>query len=220
MLDKAKPDGTPGDRVWRGSFSTGGFHTLDEFANSFQIARVAHRGIHSDDVGKLQAIGVTFSAKDPQGPEFDSALTQAGLDPQPVAKSPRVIVFWDPGAPDPQPAAVLVDASEPMWHGHPIPTDVTDPGPAAAKRYELRPAPWLQLAQQAGGDDIVDHIVRAPGAQRALVTLKANARGKHLKLALQRVAHTEPYLDGPGATDQFFTVLDLALVAAPWEEVN
>ena len=85
-----------------------------------------------------------------------------------------------------------------MWRDRPIPIEVTDPGPAAARRYELRPAPWLQLASQPGGADVVDHVVRAPGGQRALVTLKPGSRGKQIKLALRRVAHAEPYLDGPG----------------------
>jgi hypothetical protein len=107
-----------------------------------------------------------------------------------------------------------------MWRSRPIPTKMTDPGPAAAQRYDLDPQPWLSLDQQAGGDPIVDHIVAAPGGQRALITLKPNSRGKHIKLGLRRIAHLEPYLDGPGAIDQFSNILDLALAAAPWEEVD
>jgi hypothetical protein len=107
-----------------------------------------------------------------------------------------------------------------MWRSRPIPTEVTDPGSAVGKHYEMVPAPWLDLVQQTGGDAIVDQIVRAPGGQRALVVLKPGARGKHLRLALRRIAQTQSYLDGPGATDQFYTVLDLLLSNAPWEEVD
>jgi hypothetical protein len=107
-----------------------------------------------------------------------------------------------------------------MWRARPIPTEITDPGPTAAKWYELQSAPWLQLAQQPGGDDIVDHIVTAPGGQRALVTLKPNARGHHILLGLERIAHTEPYLDGSAAVNEYFTILDTNLAAAPWEEVD
>ncbi|MBN9614707.1 MAG: hypothetical protein J0G35_03955, partial [Acidobacteriales bacterium] len=156
----------------------------------------------------------------PQGSEFDTALIAAGLDAQPLPKSPRIVVFWDAALPNPQPAAILIDSSEPMWRDRPIPIKITDPGPAAAQRYDLDPQPWLSLDEQAGGDAIVDRIVRAPGGQRALVTLKPNSRGKHIKLALRRIAHTEPYLDGTGATDQFSNILDLTLTAAPWEEVD
>lgn len=220
MLDKAAADGSAGTLVWRGSFTTGGFPTLDEFARSFRISRISARGVHPNDIGKLQNIGATFASRDPQGSEFDTALIGAGLDAQPQPKSPRIVIFWDATLPNPQPAAILVDSSEPMWRDRPIPTKVTDPGPAAAQRYDLDPQPWLSLDQQAGGDDIVDHIVPAPGGQRALVTLKPNSRGKHIMLALRRIAHTEPYLDGPGATDQFSNILDLSLIAAPWEEVD
>ncbi|OJV41721.1 MAG: hypothetical protein BGO25_18850 [Acidobacteriales bacterium 59-55] len=220
MLDKAADDGAKGMLVWRGSFTTGGFPTLDDFARSFRIARLVQRGVHSDDTGKLQAIGTTFAATAPQGSEFDTALIAAGLDAQPLPKSPRIVVFWDAALPNPQPAAILIDSSEPMWRDRPIPIKITDPGPAAAQRYDLDPQPWLSLDEQAGGDAIVDRIVRAPGGQRALVTLKPNSRGKHIKLALRRIAHTEPYLDGTGATDQFSNILDLTLTAAPWEEVD
>ena len=220
MLDKAAADGTTGILVWRGSFTTGDFPTLDEFAKSFRISRISQRGVHSADIGKLQAIGPQFAAKNPEGAEFDTALITAGLDAQPLPKSPRMIIFWDATLPDPQPAAILIDSSEPMWRNRPIPTKMTDPGPAAAQRYDLDPQPWLSLDQQAGGDPIVDHIVAAPGGQRALITLKPNSRGKHIKLGLRRIAHLEPYLDGPGAIDQFSNILDLSLAAAPWEEVD
>ena len=37
---------------------------------------------------------------------------------------------------------------------------------------------WLRLEEEAGGDAIVDKVIKAPGGQRALVTLKPNSRGK------------------------------------------
>jgi large repetitive protein len=220
MLDVSAADGSPGTLVWRGSFSTGGYRTAGDFAGSFQITKVNHRGVHLEDCGKLQAIGPAFAAADPQGAQFDAALTGAGLPAMPVPKVPGVTVFWDPASPAPQPAALLIDASEPMWRDRPIPTLITDPPPACAQRCELQPQPWLELVQQAGGDNVVDYIVPAPGGQRALVTLKPGCRGQRVTLALRRCAHIEAYLDGPAATDQFYTVLDQSLTAAPWEEVD
>jgi large repetitive protein len=220
MLDKGAADGSPGVLVWRGSFSTGGFQTEADFASSFQISKLNHRGVHPDDVGKLQAIGPKYAAQDPQGNQFDTELTTAGVDALPVPKYPGFTVFWEPGAPDPQPVAILVDSSEPMWRERPIPTQMTDSGPSAAQWYELDSQPWLELQQEPGGDNIVDHIVMAPGGQRALVTLKAGSRGKHILLALERVPHLEPYLDGPAAVPQYFTILDTVLRAAPWEETD
>jgi hypothetical protein len=220
MLDKTAAVGSVGQRLWRGSFSTGGFRTLPDFASEFQSTRVSHRGVHSDNQGKLQAIGTTFAARDPQGSEFDDALVAAGLEPRQVTRTNGVVIFWDATSPVPQPAAVLVDASEPMWRSRPLPTELTDSGPASAKRYELQARPWLDLVVQPGGDAIVEHIVRSPGGERALVTLKANARGQRIRLALRRIAHPEPYLDGSGATDQLSTVLDLTVDHAPWEEID
>src|SRR5262249_22037900 len=49
MLDASAPDGSPGQLVWRGSFSTGGFQTAADFATSFQTTKVSHRGVHPDD---------------------------------------------------------------------------------------------------------------------------------------------------------------------------
>jgi hypothetical protein len=220
MLDAAAADGSPGQVVWRGSFSTGGFPTAAAFADSFQSTEVNHRGVHLNDVGKLQAIGTAFASRDPEGGELDTALAQAGLGALPVPKIPGCTIFWDPDSPLPQPAAILVDGCEPIYRSRPIPTLLTDPPPTAAQRYELVSQAWLDLAQQTGGDDIVDQIVPAPGGQRALVTLKPGSRGKRIVLALRRIAHTEAYLDGPGATDQFYTILNSLLTAAPWEEVD
>ena len=135
-----------------------------------------------------------------------------------VPEAPRIMVFWETAASDPQPAAVLVDSSEPMWRSRRIPKEAMDPNPPNAKRYEMTTTEWLRLEEEAGGDAIVDKVIQAPGGQRALVTLKPNSRGKTLRLALRLVAQKEPYLDGPTAADQFFTVVNAKLNRAPWEE--
>ncbi len=218
MLDAGAADGSPGQSVWRGAFSTGGFATAQDFAVSFQLDAVNHRGVHSEDIGKLQGVGPLFAGRTPQGAEFDAALTAAGVDAMATAKYPGFTVFWDPTTP-PQPAAILVDSSEPMARARPLPTLVNDPSPAGAQHWEMLAQPWLDLAPH-GGDPIVDAIVLAPGGQRALVTLKPGARGKSIVLALRRIAHSQPYLDGSGAADQFYTILTKTLVQAPWEEVD
>jgi hypothetical protein len=220
MLDKGAADGSPGTRVYRETFSTGGFGTLDDFAGSFMTARVKHRGVHADDAGKLQGIGVTFVARNPKGSEFDAAWLAAGMDALPRPDSPSTTVFWEAGAGVPQPVAVLIDSSEPMFRSRSIPEEVVDGGLAAAKRFEMVSRAWLEVVEQAGGDALVAEIVPAPGGQRALVTLQPGARGGHLKVALHRIVFPQAHLDGTGAVDQFSAILDLTLDHAPWEEVD
>ncbi len=213
-LPKSAADGSPGTRIWRLSFSTGAFRTLEEFAQSFRIARLGHR---SAQPGALQAMGNNLTSNPPKGADFDNAWITAGMDPMEVPQHPRVTVFWDT-APTPQPVAVLVDSSEPMKRSRPVARELpAEGGPPGASRWEMKPVDWLTLAEQPGGDAIIDKIVLAPGAQRALVTLKPNARGKKLRLALKRLAQPEPYL---AVTEALFTIAEVTLQNAPWEEVD
>ena len=214
-VDKAAPDSATGAVVWRTGFSTGRFATPTAFAQSFQFNRVLHRFC---EPGTLQAVAALPWAADPQGNQLDEAMIAAGLEPMGVPEASRIVVFWQAGVSEPQPAAVLVDASEPMWRSRRIPVESFDPNPPNASRCEMTPVQWLQLEQEAGGDAIVGSIIRAPGGQRALITLNANARGKTLRLALRKVAMKPDYLDGPLAADQFFTIVNTRLSRAPWEE--
>jgi len=214
-VDKGAAANAAGTSVWHIGFSTGRFATVAEFAMSFQLNRVLHRFWQS---GALQAIAGQSWATNPQGNQLDAAMIAAGLEPMGVPTAPRIIVFWETVGNTPQPAAVLVDASEPMWRSRKIPQQVTDPHPPKLRRYEMTDVEWLRLEQQAGGDPIVDKAIKAPGAQRSLITLKPNSRGKRLKLALRHIALKEPYLDGPSATDQVYTVVETILNRAPWEE--
>jgi len=215
MVDKGAPDNAAGDVVSRTGFSTGRFATVTTFAQSFALERVLHR---FSKPGELQAIGTQPWAANPQGNQLDDAMIGAGLEPMAVPQAPRIVVFWETAVPKPQPSAVLVDSSEPMWRSRKIPKETVEPNPPNMKHYEMTPTEWLRLVEEAGGDAIVDTIVVAPGAQRALVTLKPDARGKTLRLALRQVAQKEDYLDGPAAVDQFFTIINTRLDRAPWEE--
>lgn len=216
-LPSGAAPGTFGERVYRRSFSTSRFGTLATFAETFLGTRIEHRYAAP---GALQAVGAQFASRAPQGNELDAALIAAGLEPMPVPSLPRVVVFWEQANPaaTPQPAAILVDGSEPLWRARPLPSKVVDPPPATTSRWDLTPRQWLKLAVAPGSDPVADIIVPAPGAQRALITLKPGTRGKHLLLALQRIAQTEDFLDGPSATDQFATIADIRFDRAPWEE--
>lgn len=222
MLNKNAPDGAVGNSIWRRSFSTGGFRTLEAFARSFFTARVEHRWVKT---GELQQIGVDFATKDPIGNELDARLIEAGLEPPETPDHPRLVVYWQvqPQGSDPQPAALIIDGSEPLWRERLLPREIPDATVEGAKRYELTPVLWLEPSEHTAGnpvaDQIVEHIVKAPGGQRALVTFAPGKRGKRLRLALKRVAQTEPYLDGPGNPNpSFINIADMILDRAPWEE--
>lgn len=214
MVDKNAPEDATGPSIWRRVFSTGGFKTLAEFAQSFFIARVKHRSVQA---GALQTVANKYISRSPEGSELDTDFIGAGLEPPEIPNEPRLVVYWETTG-TPQPAAIIVDSSEPLWRNRLLPREILDPTPTGNKRYEMTPVTWLQPSEEPGGDAIVDKIVMAPGGQRALITLKPNSRGKRLRLALKKIAQKEPYLDGPAATDQYTTIADLILTRAPWEE--
>ncbi|RAP77725.1 hypothetical protein [Paenibacillus montanisoli] len=217
MADHDAPEGAAGQSIWKRSFSTGGFGTLEEFAQSFFAARVKHRSVGA---GTLQAVGTFFAARDPEGNEFDSKMIEAGLEPLEVPDHPELVVFWETSSAAPSPAAIMIDASEPLWRSRMLPREVKESSPVGSKRYEMERALWLEPVEVLGGASIVQRIVPAPGGQRALVILKPDSRGKQLKLALRKIAQPESYLDGSGAMDQFVTFAELILSGAPWEEVD
>lgn len=161
-----------------------------------------------------------FTARDPQGAEFDSALIAAGLEPMAVPRQPRLVVFWEQaGAGPPQPVAVLIDAPEPMRRDRLLPLEVESADTPPTRRWMMKPRPWLALATASGGSASVTRTIWAPGNQRALVMLGAGARGQRLRLALVKKAFVDKFLDGPGANDTSFVIVDEILGHAPWEEL-
>jgi hypothetical protein len=226
MLDKNAPESAVGTSIWRRSFSTGAFRSVQEFARSFFTARVEHKFVAPN---VLQAIGTDFAGKDPVGNELDQRLIDAGLEPPEVPNRPRLVIYWEQpaGSPPspPQPAALIIDSSEPLWRHRRLPVSVPDDTVPAAKRWELTDVPWLEPDEHTPGnpvaDQIVDQIVKAPGGQRALVTFKSDSRGKKLRLALRQIKHTEPYMDGPGNPNpDYHIIADTILDRAPWEETD
>ncbi len=218
MVSVGAASNATGPVVYRSNFSTGRFENVEQFATAFRTTRIVDRFVAPN---KLQAIGQMFALSPPQGAELDVALGTAGLEPMPVATSPRIIVFWQnmPAGP-PQPAAVLIDSSEPLVRFRNLPVAESDPHPPHSTAYVMRPVKWLTLEAAPGAASKVDKIIFAPGGQRALVTLQANARGTSLKLLLRSIALTAPYLDGPSAVDGVTPILDTILARAPWEETD
>lgn len=214
------PPNTVGERVLRRHFSTGAFRTFEDFAATFQGVLTEHRFAA---VGAMQAIfaAPAFATRDPQGPELDQALISAGLEPMAVPKKPRIIVFWEQVDPlvTPQPVALMIDASEPIRRSRRLPSEESSGDAPPTKRWKLTQQIWLDLVDATDSVAATSKMLWAPGNQRVLVQLGANSRAKRLRMAIERKAFTEPYLDGAGATPTNFVIVDEPLAHAPWEEL-
>jgi hypothetical protein len=132
----------------------------------------------------------------------------------------RIVVFWSQsGGALPQPEAVLIDATEPLWRSRPYPSQIADDtGPVTAQRWVLSDTDWLTLEDKSPAGVVAPNgIIKAPGAQRGLIVLAAGARGKTLRIDL--VSKAFPMLPFLNQTEQRFTLIELPLAQAPWEEV-
>jgi large repetitive protein len=203
-----------GPRVFRRHFTTGGFGKLEGFAWSVSSTLPSARACAVDTFSTmLSSLGTH-----PQGDQVDSHLMAHQVEPLGVPDRPQVIVFWQQaGSAVPQPAAILIDATEPMSRSRNYPKDITDTTtPDAPKRWVLEPREWLTL--RSGGDaGAVAGIVYAPGNQRAFVVLAPNSRGKHVTVDLVSLGMPDlPFLDNG---EHAYRVADATFDHAPWEEV-
>ncbi|MCM8564472.1 DUF6603 domain-containing protein [Thauera linaloolentis] len=216
-VDIGAPASARGELVLRKAFSTGGFSSTENFATEFAAVRTEHRAVAA---GALQAVAAQFAGREPQGPELDSALIAAGLEPMPVPDQPRIVIFWAQAnaAAQPAPVAVMIDAPEPLRRLRSLPVETWSSDATPVRRLEMRAQEWLSVAEGESGDGIIDRLVWAPGGQRLLIALKPGARGKILHVDLVRKAFPLEYLDGNGASDASFRILSETLRRAPWEE--
>ncbi len=217
MVALGAPATATGPSVYRRHFSTGGFATLSGLAASLQAVKPGARFCAP---GAMEAIRAYFNGRLPQGAELDDQLRAQGIEPLTVPDRARIVVFWSQaGNVLPQPEAVLIDATEPLWRSRPYPSEVTDDsGPVPAQRWVLAETEWLTVEDgSAAGVTAVNGLIRAPGAQRGLIVLAAGARGKTLKVEL--VSKAFPTLPFLNQSEQRFTLLELPLGHAPWEEL-
>lgn len=221
ILDiESVPEGAegPAEIVHSVSFSTGAYGTLDAFAVELSALRERHRWIGS---GEMQAIAAQFASRAPEGAEFDAALMNAGLEPMPVPDRPRQVVFWEHASPEalPQPVAILIDSPEPMERNWMFPKEAVDDSSDEPSTYWKPTAvPWLVLEPGNETPLRIERIVVAPGAQRALVVLTPGARGQRVQVEMVRRALVAEHADPEGSTDRRFSLVDIELDRAPWEE--
>ena len=208
--------------VYRRHFSTGGYRDQEEFASAISSQFVDHRAVPA---GSMAAIRSRFNGRAPQGAEFDAQWRAQGLDVLPTPEKPRLLVLWEQtGDSLPQPAAVLIDAPEPLVRSRLYPTLTTDDnGPVPAERWILDQEQWLVLSEPEGEQPAdaqpiaVNGQIIVPGSQRALIVLKPNSRGHLLQLDLVGVPFGESYL---GVPEQRHNIVNIRFIHAPWEEID
>lgn len=217
MVAVGAPAEAKGPSIYRRHFSTGGFTSFDDFAASLQAPRPT---VRSCEPGALEAIRAHFAGRAPLGAELDDHLRAHGMEPLAVPEVARVVVFWSQEGDDPpQPAGILIDATEPLWRSRPYPSPVEDDtGPVTVQRWVQADTEWMMLEDRsAAGVIAADGIIRAPGLQRALIVLAAGARGATVKIELvSRAFPTMPFLN---QVEKRAIVVGLTLDHALWEEV-
>ncbi|MEM7686232.1 MAG: hypothetical protein AAF293_15500, partial [Pseudomonadota bacterium] len=153
--------------------------------------------------------------------ELDQAMIGAGLEPLPVPDRPGQTVFWEQPNQNatPEPVAILIDAPEPMARTWDFPKEVTDDRADPPSVYwKAQPVSWLDLEEGTETPGQIQRIVMAPGAQRALVILAPGSRGARVQVEMVRHALVDEHADPEGSVERRFSITDLVLDRAPWEE--
>jgi hypothetical protein len=200
--------------VYRVGFTTSRFASAGELAGFLEPSAVEHRVLPAP-----APIAALPGA--PTGAQLDEAFQAAGLAVPQVPAFPKVQVLWTADA-VPEPFAVVVESSEPLWRSRIVPTEI--PAPADSpdpthKYWAGRPADWLSLVASAtppaAGDlprATVTRIVRGPGGTRAVALLAPGSRGAEVRLDLRTAA------DGlAGTPASTVTTARVSLLRAPWE---
>lgn len=213
LVDAGAPPTARGPRVFRRHFTTGAFGGVPALA--WSVSSVLP-GASSCEAGTFSSMLAALGSR-PEGAAIDNHLRAHQLEPWPAVDKARVVVYWEtPPAQPPQPAAVLIEATEALSRGRDYPTDVTDNTvPDAPKRWVLESREWL--AVRTGGDaGLVAGVVHAPGNQRVVVVLNPGGRGKHLLVDLVDLGMPDlPFLDHGDLAER---LVDLTFDRAPWEE--
>jgi hypothetical protein len=214
------PKGAPASAtglVHRIGFTTSRFDDVAHLARFVEPAAVSHKVALAP--AALQTVAGLPDR--PTGDQLDTAFQGAGLTPPQAPGYPAVQVVWSPD-PTPQPIAVILECSEPLWRARLMPTVVTQPPDASDPTHTwwaARPADWLFVRSSStapGAGDLprapVVRIVRGPGDTRAIVLLGAGARGTEARIDLVVAADALA-----GTPEAAVTIVRAALVRAPWE---
>ena len=200
--------------VHRVGFTTSRFRDTGDLAALTTGASIEHRAV--TDISAFSAL-----SDQPSGAAVDDALQQVGLGVDAVPDWPRTRVLWSTAA-IPQPLAVIIEGSEPLWRTRTVPTWVTAPADAPDPSHGYwagRPGEWLVLRADTtspAADDLqratVQRIIRGPGGTRAIAILGPGARGREARFSL-----VHRIIAPTGTTETPTIAVRADLQRAPWE---
>lgn len=213
----------PSVPLFRRSFTTSRYRTVQEMASHIAGMQVAHRWIAN--AAPLHDLLAAIAPRVPDGQgiqladqEIEQTLLHSGWGGIAVPQEPSIVVIWQDGgaAQPPQPVALLIDSPEPLWRWRQVPHEIMDAErPDRVKWWRLQDTLWLELIEAPTEGAIVSRFAYNQGGARTLVLLKPNARGGRLNVSLKKTPHHLLDTDMNGLT---LPLIVANLEAAPWEE--
>lgn len=200
--------------LFRRHFSTSRYQNARALATAIAQAKVRHCRVA--DGSALIKLGDQHPGLAVQVPnlEIEQCLRRVRWGDLTRPDQPRVTLIWQDGAGGipPQPVALLLETTEPLWRWRQVPEEVTDQ--AGTRRWQLRPKPWLDVIEPSGAASVVTRFVSSAGGGRTLALLRPGARGGTLNLALRQTHHD--LFDGDHAVETT-KLATASLAMAPWE---
>jgi hypothetical protein len=200
--------------LFRRHFSTSRYQNARALATAIAQAKVRHCRVA--DGSALIKLGDQHPGLAVQVPdlEIEQCLRRVRWGDLTRPDQPRVTLIWQDGVGGipPQPVALLLETTEPLWRWRQVPEEVTDQ--AGTRRWKLQPKPWLDVIETPGDVQVVTRFISSAGGGRTLVLLRPGARGATLNVALRQTHHVlfEGY-----PTVETAKLVTASLAMAPWE---
>jgi|GEM_PF-2993141 len=173
----APPPGEPKSPLYKLSFTTSRYLSMDELASIISGSYINTRVLKNP----LALLPATCSDNDIQ-----SKFIDAGLDALAPVEDPAVTLFWTPDGSSFVLSAILVDAPESLWRQRPFPyieTVVDDEG-KPMKHWIMKDLPEMEIVENGSG--LAQAIVHNLTGTRSIIYLKNTAAGNTIKLQLKR----------------------------------
>jgi hypothetical protein len=201
--------------LFRRSFTTGRFASLDDLVNELKARALEHRAITGALAGLPTGTGVLVATDR----AIEDALVGAGLTAPAAPTQGGRLVLWRPrpGGDGYVPHALVLDASEPLWRFRDAPRAEVVPAQPDPSFMRVVPGeePALHLEALAGSRVVA--FVRSPSGTRTIVLLDDAAwPADGATVALDAVRPASALY---GTAEERVTVTTIPLAGhAPWED--